>query len=197
MLHPKPVPHQYRYWKVPVWDVYPIPVLVPLWDRFVSSTALGHVAHMGDEEQQQLAFDKEVQSIETNSKFTHGFDKEGLKSLVSRLEGWDELTGRERTERQAADGSNKFIYKMAKKFCVVEIAAGNGEFEDILVERNQDGSAPDLTDLKRVCAKEDWFSVIKKAHLAGGHAKNKNLESRVAENYCRIPRWACEVSMHT
>ena len=77
------------------------------------------------------------------------------------------------------------------------LAQGGGDVENVLVERKKDGSAPEMTELKRVCAKEDWFNVIKKAHLEGGHAKSKNLESRVSADYCRVPRWAIEVSTYT
>jgi hypothetical protein len=143
---------------------------------------------------QRSAFDEKVKQKDSELQYTQAFTREELEAATIGLDGWNELTGKERNQRAEAGGNNKKLYKYCKRFYVVHVAGVGGVEEAVLVEREKDGSAPaDLTKLRRVAAQEDWFEVIKEEHRQGGHCKGKALENRVNARYSRIPRWALEV----
>jgi hypothetical protein len=129
-----------------------------------------------------------------SKRHTQAFSREDLENACDGLEGWDELSPKERNERAVAGGPNKKLYKLCKRFCVVKVASMGEAEESVLVEREKDGSLPkDLTCLRRVVAQEDWFPIVKAEHEKGGHTKGKALEHRINALYSRIPRWALEV----
>ena len=145
-------------------------------------------------ESQREAFEKKMEEIEKGQQYTQGFSQEALEETITGLVDWEELTPAGRAARALL---NKSLYKRSKKFCVMRVAGTDDTEELLLVEREKNGSRPtDLTKLKRVVAKEDWFDTIKDAHEALGHGKGRALEARVNEHYARVPRWALEVCAH-
>ena len=145
---------------------------------------------------QQNAFELRVDVRQSENEFTQMFTEETLRNTIWSLHHWDELTPAERSERVAKDGRGKKLYKLAKKFCVVELVTDEGEDDlMLLVERTKDGGIPRKEEYKIVTAREDWFEELKYHHEAGGHAKGKAFENRVHSRNTRIPRWALEVSI--
>ena len=146
----------------------------------------------------QRVFEENVQKREAESEYTQSFTREALDATITGLDGWDGLTGPERSQRGAAYGKGKKLYKMSKRFCVVDIVGADGadgDDEKVLVERRKDGSIPAVEDYRRVVPTEDWFDTLKEHHEEGGHCKGRVFDNRV-HGVCRgIPRWVLEVSL--
>ena len=142
---------------------------------------------------QEATFQEKVQQRGEEAKYTLAFGKAELEHIIAGLDDWDNLSGKQRSDRALADGKNKKLYKLCKRFFVMNVAGADGVEVPVLVEREKDGSVPPLTNVRRVIAQEDWFDAIKAEHEAGGHCRGRALENRVNARYSRIPRWALEV----
>lgn len=125
--------------------------------------------------------------------YSHTFTCDVLTELVSALHGWDDKSAHDRSAADKAHGGNKKLYKMAKKYGVVELPAEDGGKDLVLCERNQDGSMPSFDKMRVIVPVEQWYEKIRECHLQGGHAKSRTLEKRVNDKYARIPRWALTV----
>lgn len=142
---------------------------------------------------QEKTFDEKIQQRGDEAKYTLAFSKAELEYVTAGLADWDNLSGKQRSERASANGPNKKLYKLCKRFYVMDVAGANGVEVPVLVEREKDGSLPPLTSVRRVIAQEDWYDAIKAEHDTGGHCRGRALEYRVNARYSRIPRWALEV----
>ena len=195
MLHTKPEMHESGFRAGPVWGDAQNRFWAGFLGDFCTVRESRFRARMAAENQ-KAAFEKKMKEIEVKLKYTQGFSREALEETITGLVDWEELTPAGRAARAHC---NKSLYKRSKKFCVLRVAAPDDSEELLLVEREKNGSRPtDLTKLKRVVAKEDWFDTIKDAHEALGHGigKGRALEARVNELYARVPRWALEVCAH-
>ena len=84
--------------------------------------------------------------------FVQGWSKDELDPIIADLDGWDGLNPKERSERNEARGKKRNLYKLKKKFIVVELPGpnGGGELQKVLVERTKDGEQPPLDAVKVV-----------------------------------------------
>ena len=68
---------------------------------------------------QQNHFDEKVKQKASEGNYTQAFSKEELQWVTEGLTGWEELSGKQRSERALSGGPNKKLYKLSKRFYVV------------------------------------------------------------------------------
>lgn len=156
----------------------PVPAPAP------ASMAMGAAA--------KRSFIEKIKNTMNSQQYSHTFSKDTLGDMLRLLHGWDGKSAQERSSANKSSGNNK-LYKMSKKFCVVELPGHGEEIDLVLCERNADGGVPSCDMMRVIVPLEDWFEKIGECHLQGGHAKSRALEKRVNDKYARIPRWALTV----
>ena len=166
MLHTKPEMHESGFRAGPVWGDAQNRFWAGFLGDFCTVRESRFRARMAAENQ-KAAFEKKMEEIEVKLKYTQGFSQEALEETITGLVDWEELTPAGRAARAQ---SNKSLYKRSKKFCVLRVAGTDDTEELLLVEREKNGSRPtDLTKLKRVVAKEDWFDTILRCSHRNSH----------------------------
>lgn len=145
-------------------------------------------------------------------------DVDEYVTICEAIQGWNQLTGAERSKRNTDVGGNR-VYRWAKRFHVRSIT--NPDTEDVefqlmeLACREADPETEaDPADASQVAAAsqpqvaldskyrivlhmQNMYAHLVGVHEAGGHCKARSFEMKVKAKYARIPRWVLELICET
>ena len=108
----------------------------------VLHTPFGHVAIIDIDtlramtSEHEKVFKEKVKERMQAADFVQGWAKDELDSIITALDGWDDLDPKERSERH--EKSSRNLYKLKSKYVVVELPGGG----DATRRRRSSSSAP-------------------------------------------------------
>ena len=124
------------------------------------------------------------------------------KAMVDLLDGWDEMSGVERTTVIRLCGVERSkAYRWARNFMVKTEEVDGGDPKLHLVARPKEEGAstdavaamPALDDMVYVLHQGNMFEELMRIHEGAGHQKSRGFELRVKQHWCRVPRWVTEL----
>ena len=69
---------------------------------------------------QEATFQEKVQQRDEEANNTLAFGKAELEHITAGLADWDNLSCKQRSNRASADGKDKKLYKLCKRFFVMK-----------------------------------------------------------------------------